>query len=529
MRKLIAMLLLLASCYIQAGDNLKFNGEFNNPTKGIPAKWILNSALPGEVKTSKAGKLNIITITAGAKVVHVYTATIVPVIAGNKLSCSIKVKGTGKADIGVYCYTKINRYLGANNIKVFAVDAEWKTLSFELDMKDFKDKKLGKIRIILGANKNSSVSFANFKVDRKLGTKKTFRNNTIPKTSIPFSLVLPKTTYGVPGIKSAIYLDNIIITKTPDKYSFTITPDMGKITGNVWTIIPTAAQVGKHLLHITVTEKSNKKNVAQGDISLNIAPATAGDGGDLNLLIIGDSLTGASQYPREVARLLAQDKNPKLTMLGTLKKGNGVAHEGYGGWTWKSFISKYTTKSVHKVSKGSSPFVFLNATGKPELDMVRYFTEKCNGIKPDVITLFLGINDCFYLSRRLDNMKAVNQGIDKVFRNAEVLIKVLHAAAPKAKIGICLTPVPNSRQKAFEANYKDSYNRWGWKQLQHILVQRQIKHFGNRQQENISIIPTELNIDSVNGYPENNAVHPNKQGYNQLAATIYCWIKWQIK
>ena len=48
------------------------------------------------------------------------------------------------------------------------------------------------------------------------------------------------------------------------------------------------------------------------------------------------------------------------------------------------------------------------------------------------------------------------------------------------------------------------------------------------QKDNIYIIPTEFNVDCINGYPENNGVHPNTKGYNQIASTIYCWLKWQL-
>jgi lysophospholipase L1-like esterase len=140
----------------------------------------------------------------------------------------------------------------------------------------------------------------------------------------------------------------------------------------------------------------------------------------------------------------------------------------------------------------------------------------------------LGINDCFGLQRKLKSPKAVDKGMDNVFKNAEILIAALREAAPKAIIGICLTTPPNARESAFFANYKGNYHRWTWKQIQHRFVQRQLKHFGNRENEKIYVIPTELNIDNLDGYPENNGVHPNKKGYDQIGSTIYCWLKWQL-
>ncbi len=38
-------------------------------------------------------------------------------------------------------------------------------------------------------------------------------------------------------------------------------------------------------------------------------------------------------------------------------------------------------------------------------------------------------------------------------------------------------------------------------------------------------MPTELNIDPVDGYPENNGVHPNAAGYAQIGASFHAWLK----
>jgi len=60
---------------------------------------------------------------------------------------------------------------------------------------------------------------------------------------------------------------------------------------------------------------------------------------------------------------------------------------------------------------------------------------------------------------------------------------------------------------------------------EHRLVERQLTHFGNREAERVCIVPTELNLDVTDGYPENNGVHPNAAGYQQIGASIYCWLK----
>jgi len=96
-------------------------------------------------------------------------------------------------------------------------------------------------------------------------------------------------------------------------------------------------------------------------------------------------------------------------------------------------------------------------------------------------------------------------------------------AAPQAILAIGVTTPPNSRQVAFEANYGDRYTRWGWKTIQHRLAQRELEHFGGRQADGLRLVPTHLDVDPFDGYPENNGVHPNAAGYAQIARSFHAW------
>ncbi len=336
---------------------------------------------------------------------------------------------------------------------------------------------------------------------------------------------LPPALYAVPGVDTVVFLDDIILTQTPDKYKLSVKPKIGTITKDRLTISPKRVYNNSKTLEITI---SGPQTRLKKKIELNTAPRDAGKGQELRLLIIGDSLTAAAVYPKKLAGLLNKRGNPKWTMFGTQKKAGNVAYEGYGGWTWKSFSEKFVKKSVHYTKKGTSPFIFTDNNGKAKLDPARYFKENCDGKIPNIITIMLGINDCFSAQSVLPNRLAVEKKINGILKKSEKLTQALRQAAPGAIIGICLTIAPNSREEAFFANYKGAYHRWTWKQVQHLLVQAQIKHFNNREKENIYIIPTNLSIDPVGGYPVNNGAHPNSTGYTQITATIYAWLKWQF-
>lgn len=52
-----------------------------------------------------------------------------------------------------------------------------------------------------------------------------------------------------------------------------------------------------------------------------------------------------------------------------------------------------------------------------------------------------------------------------------------------------------------------------------------IERLANREKDGIHVVATELNIDPVDGYPDNNGVHPNAIGYAQIGTSFYGWMK----
>lgn len=346
-------------------------------------------------------------------------------------------------------------------------------------------------------------------------------------------LTLPPAWYGVPGVPMSLYYDNIVLTETPENYRFEVTCDIGKSEARRWTVMPVDKDVGQHTLGVVVKDAQGRE-LQRAKTVLHVVPRNAGANRNLRLLIVGDSLTAATIYPNEIGRLLSEPNNPKWTMLGTYKPASakpGVVHEGYGGWTWTSFLTRYDAKLDHKLDeKGkrlSSPFLFPAADGKPALDIPRYFRENCAGQLPDVMTVLLGINDCFGASP--DDTKAMDKHINGTLDTAEKFLKAFRTAAPRTIFAVGLTTPPNARESGFEANYKGKYHRWGWKRIQHRLVELMLKRFAGREREGIHLVPTELNLDPVDGYPDNNGVHPNTTGYQQIGASFYCWLKWWLQ
>jgi lysophospholipase L1-like esterase len=342
-------------------------------------------------------------------------------------------------------------------------------------------------------------------------------------------LTLPPVCYAVVGIPMSIYYDNIVLTPEPDKLHFRVRCRLGQAGLRDWTVTPQAVDVGDHDWDVTVTDAEGKC-LESARCKLHVAPTNAGSQRSIRLLLVGDSTTHSSIYPKQIARLLALPGNPAAKLLGThypLGVQSGVAHEGYGGWTWARFVSQYEPHPDGTYRMRSSPFVFLGAGGKPVLDVPRYIRTACDGTPPDTVTFLLGINDCF--GAKADDPKSLNGTIGTMLEQADILLAAFHKAAPQADLGVGLTIPANFRESSFEATYHGQFHRWNWKRVQHELVRREIERFGNRQGERIFLIPTELNLDPVDGFPEDNDCHPNEAGYRQIAATIYSWIKARLE
>ena len=290
-------------------------------------------------------------------------------------------------------------------------------------------------------------------------------------------LTLPKEIYAVVDTEMNVYFDNIVLTESPEKFRFTFQCDVGKTETRRWNLTAKPADVGAHPLTVTVSN-ADGTDIGSASTRLHIVAKGAGADRSVKLLIVGDSLTHATAYPNELAKLLSQPGNPKWTMLGTHRPANaadGVAHEGYGGWTWQRFVTMYEPNPDGTYRKRSSPFVFLNQAGKPELNVSQYFETTSDGERPDVVFFLLGINDCFGADP--DDAASMDARIDTMMAQAEILLAEFRKAAPNADLAICVTTPPNSREAGFEANYKGRYHRWGWKRIQHRLVERLLKRF----------------------------------------------------
>ena len=355
-------------------------------------------------------------------------------------------------------------------------------------------------------------------------------------------LQLPPAIYAVPGIESCIYFDNVVCVINPDNYVFDVKCAKGRNDKKRWRYTPAAGEKGTFDLELTVLSDKGVEAVATTKVI--VTPADTAKNKEFAILIIGDSLTAASFYPRRIRENLVANGHPKVKFLGTTgRAGSEALHEGYGGWAWHTFMNK---KEPTKVAPGgksfprhrASPFLFDG-----NFSLTRYLKENHQGRTPDFITIQLGVNDVF-------GATDANQAevIDRILGNADKLLAALRKDAPNAIIGVGLVTPGAATQDAFGSNYANGQTRWQYKKNQHALNEAMLKKFANYPDKKVFLVPSNVNLDCENNYParkeaingtltkeskniiirQSNGVHPAPAGYSQMGDTYFCWIKYQL-
>jgi lysophospholipase L1-like esterase len=354
-----------------------------------------------------------------------------------------------------------------------------------------------------------------------------------------FIPVLPKYIYAVVDLELPLYFENLVAVKESKKLDFEFKCKIGLKKTDHYLLNPAKEDIGKHKLVVIVKNKSGKV-LGTSQCELIVSPKDSGKDQNVKILVLGASVTNNGRQLEELARLLDSQGNPEWKMLGTRKPAYtknpypGVYHEGQGGFTWKAFLSWCFFDDNGKVVS-KSPFVFLNSKNETNFDPARYVREQLKGETPDLIINMMGINDNFWCSSK--NYKDIEENVNAMSKHADELMASLRKIWPKVEFAICTLPSVNIRDKAFEKNYAKQnpagwevglLHRWNWKLVQHHVLKMQIKNWSNSAKEGLSLVPVYYAMDPEKGYPDNNAVHPNALGLDQMGQSLYCWLKYWL-
>ena len=352
-------------------------------------------------------------------------------------------------------------------------------------------------------------------------------------------LLLPEKIYAVPGVECNIYFNNIVTVINPANYVFEVKCEKGRNDLKRWRYTPNAEEVGTYPLELRVI--SMQGIVAKANVQLIVLPPDAGAGKEFHMLFVGASQTNAGHYPNRVAALMKRPGNPVFKTIGTRSRGkDGAKHEGYGGWRWHVFMTRYGYTGSRKMDGMhpdrpvgfNSPFIFQNEKGEYKFDLNKYFAINNNGRIPDAVSFQLGLNDFFLCTD--ENIVEVTA---KSMKDMEKLIAEFRKLKPTPEIFI-FQHIPGSNQDGFGASYGCQQSSWQYrKNLDYYnrALAKQAKKLG------LHAVPVYMNFDTENNYPvitspvnldnpqlitrQNNGVHPSIAGYNQMADTLYCAVK----
>ncbi|MCY7327475.1 MAG: putative metal-binding motif-containing protein, partial [Saprospiraceae bacterium] len=338
-------------------------------------------------------------------------------------------------------------------------------------------------------------------------------------------LALPPYIYMVEGQDFELYFRNLILSKHPQDYVFSVnTPLNGVNSGQKWVFTPAANNIGE--LPLSVTVKSNGgQMLASGTAIVRISPATAPpDISPKKLILFGHSFFDQGYLPKYLYDRTHQPGNPPITFHGKkMSWANALArHEGYGGRPARWFFEDW-----------SSPIRYGD-----KVNLRKYFDEVISpGGRPDWLIYHLDINEfCGYSSLPGTTLPEIDDFIINYW-NQYRLIDSIHVAAPNTKIAICLSPMPNAREGTFQITFGGNpvlSNRWRWQKIISRLLFKNMERYGNREEENIFLIPEQLDLDDFADYEPGDAIHPDPPdqninthcGYMEIAKSIYAWIRW---
>jgi hypothetical protein len=340
-------------------------------------------------------------------------------------------------------------------------------------------------------------------------------------------LNLPKFIYSVEGQEVELYFRNLILSKHPEDYTFNVLCGInGTHLGDRYKIEANNNSAGEYQLIVQVKINTGQV-IAEATSTVRISPNEAPqDMTPRRLILMGHSFFDQGYTPKYIYDLTHQTGNPPITFHGKNSSwANGYArHDGYGGTMARWFVNNEY-----------SPIRYNN-----KINIKKYYSDVlCPSCTPDWLVIHLDINDfCGYSPLIGTTLAEIEDTITNDWNNNfNRIIDSIHVASPNTKIGICMSPPPNTRQSAFDichGNNPTLNNKWRWQKIINRLAKKQIQRYGNRESDNIFLIPTNVDIDDFLEYNPEDVRHPDPFdgnpnthcGYNEISKMIYSWIRW---
>ena len=348
------------------------------------------------------------------------------------------------------------------------------------------------------------------------------------------TITTPATMYWLEGEQLNVYFDNIIFGKLFQKRDDFYTSAFsyrGRFLEKKYRVTPTDDFFFK-------IKAENESGFIEKYTNVKTSLLTNGSGITRKILGLGDS-TIANGYMLYVIKQFFASDVMDVNFVGT-KTDNTVLNEGRSGWAYSTFNSNYA----------GNPFW---NTGTSAFDFSYYLTSTSQTMGAnDWVFIQLGINDLFaasYLEPTLD----IDARIISMQNHLTNMIASIHAYNSGIRIGISITIPPAISQDA-SGNYSDGsgnpFNSAKYS-LEYYVKKGLVKWWEylletydntTSATNKIYLIPTNVCIDRTNNFPkkteqldsvnttmvnvQNNDVHPETTGYQQMAKAFIGVIKY---
>ena len=367
-------------------------------------------------------------------------------------------------------------------------------------------------------------------------------------------IVLPPALYAVEGRECNVYFDNLLLTDATGLSLDVETTIRGGAQQNErFTVIPEKGGEGSWSL--TLFDQRAWEPEETGECRFYVAPANAGEGRTLKVMVIGDSLTSGGVMTQTLLDC-AENDPMKIQLIGTRGRGENL-HEGRGGWSVSNYVTEglvyygFSVSGVEvapainsatyrvdgtvfrvqetKLTNGKGTIVCQRLSGPvPEGSGTMVKTEKqmtgdeeisysslsrISGNpfwfdgkvdfaayldlhkleRPDWVFILLGTNDIFRWRNDADALKQCAES----FAGLDRLIASIQQSGV-THIGLMLLPRPSRYQDSFGSSYGTGQTRDRNKRNTLLWAKEMIATYGNREDEGLVIVPVNTAWDSEN-------------------------------
>lgn len=162
--------------------------------------------------------------------------------------------------------------------------------------------------------------------------------------ALPPRVILPDVFHAVAGDTLQLFYRGFVEHPDPYFYNIEVKCDIGKNTLRYFEVTPTDSNAGDHKLTVNVRDHLGSL-LTTAESVIRVHKVGASPETVKNILCVGDSLTSSGIWCAEARRrLLESGGEPaghalsNIRFVGTKKNGE-CGYEGYGGWTWASYLS----------------------------------------------------------------------------------------------------------------------------------------------------------------------------------------------